>query len=300
MTTEGTETDFDLDALMADEKEPAAPESESQTQEGDEPAITAETTRDEQGRFAAQKTEESAEPEGEADPAKTGTVPHAALHEAREREKTEKARADALERTLAQLQGQMQALQAQVNRPLQPTGEQQQPANFWDDPDKFIESKLSSKLSPIEQQQRQSVETFSRQMASIEFGAEKVQAAQQAMEQSIQMRDPSAVAEIQRIARSEHPFAELVKWHQQKTALEMVGNDPQKWLEAEKAKLIADPNFQKQVIEAIRAGQSQQVPNGQAPVTSLPPSLGRLPGGTNTAQTADTSDEGLFKYAMGG
>lgn len=255
--------------------------------------------RDEHGRFAAkamtepEKPEAETQPEAEAQPEpeaeQTGTVPQKALHEARQRERAERERADNLERHLQQLTGQVQALMQQR----QPQTPQQQKApDFWENPNEFVRNQMT----PVQQQLASQREAFSRMMAEEKYGPETVQQAYQALGMAMQS-SPSAQADYERIMQSQHPYGDLVAWHKRQQTLQRVGEDPDAWLEAELEKRLSDPGQQAKILERLRGAASGNV-NPSQPATQLPPSLNRIPGG-NAAGSADLSDAALFSQALG-
>jgi hypothetical protein len=249
--------------------------------------------RDDHGRFAPKagdppQTEATpvieqplADPQGNA----SRTVPIEALHDAREKART-------LETKLAEMAGQIALLSQQRQHPAQQT-EQAKPKDFWEDPNAFV----ADQLSPVQQMMQRQQEMFSKRLAVKEYGAEKVDAAFVAIKTALST-DPAARFEYQRIMATDDPYDELVKWHERSSNLQRIGNNPDAWLEAEIERRLSDPAQQAAILQRIQAGASAQPANRSAPVTALPPSLSRLPGGTNSAVEADASDAGLFRQAM--
>jgi hypothetical protein len=168
--------------------------------------------------------------------------------------------------------------------------QEQQPASLWDDPDAY----LKTQLNPVQQQMMEMKEFMSENLAVQTHGEETVTAAKQAIEQAA--RTPEGQQVIQKMMQSRHPFDELVKWHKQQAAISRVGNDPDAWFQAEYEKRLADPAEQAKILERIRSGAASNT-NRSQPVTSLPPSLSRLPAGGNQPQDNDMSDGALFSHA---
>lgn len=291
-----------LDEILA-MPDPAAPAATTTTTEAT-PATPASdgTNRDEHGRFA-HKASDAPEPSADvpADPANpaippaAGMVPQQALHAAREGERTAKAENDELRRTLQQMQGQISML-SQRTAP-QPTPKPAEPApDVWQDPDKWNEQRLA----PIQQAAERQRLTFSRMLADDKFGSEVVTAADVALKTAVEL-NPALAAEAQRILRSEHPFRELVAWHKDQQTRQRVGSDPDAFVKSELDRLLADPAEAAKILERIQQGANSATGDRSTPpVTKLPPSLAKLPGGANTAPSGGMSNEELFAHATAG
>lgn len=279
--------DITLDEIMSGggEAVPAAIE-EQQPEAGQ--------LRDEQGRFAANTADapvvEHEQPAQAETHAENGNkVPVGAVQEERQKRQEAQRRADDLERQLAALQGQVTLL-SQQRQPAQPQQEEK-PVTLWEDPDNFIQSQLS----PVQQQMQEMREMIWEGQAAQLHTAEKLEAAKAAA--SALMGTPAGQALHSEIMAGGNPYSNLVKWHERQQTLATVGNDPQAWLNAELEKRMADPAFQAQVIERARAGAVQNG-NRQQPVTSIPPSLSKIPTGGSQAVDGDMSDGALFSHAM--
>lgn len=286
-------TDISLDEILSGDGN-AMPETTDIQQTELQPADSGQQ-RDEHGRFAPKaETPAIVEPEQpgaiETHAENGNKVPVGAVQEERAKRQEAQRRADDLERQLAELRGQVTLLTQQRQPAEQTPQQEQQPPALWDDPDGFIKSQLT----PFEKQMADMREFMSENMAVQQFGAEKVEAAKQAIERAA--RTPEGQQIVRQMMQSRHPYGDLMQWHQRQQALATVGNDPQAWLQAELEKRMADPAFQAQVIERARGGAVQNG-NRQQPVTSLPPSLSRIPTGGNAAEDNDMSDGALFAHA---
>lgn len=250
--------------------------------------------RDEHGRFAPKtETETVTPPEvtADGDGAQHGNnIPPAAIAEARQRAREKETENETLRRELAELRG---FVLSQRQTPPQQTKEEPAKVDFFEDPDGWG----NNLVTPIQQQLQQQNERWSRRFAETQHGEEAVNGAYQALGEAMQAGDPAAMAEYQRLKQSDHPFGEMVEWHKRQQTMKTVGNDPNAWLEAELEKRLADPTYQAKVLERIRSTAATNT-NRSAPVTSLPPSLNRLPSGGNAPTDEDTSDAGLFAQAM--
>lgn len=249
--------------------------------------------RDEQGRFAAKADEQGVEQQ----PVQTEThaengkaVPVGAVQAERGKRQAAEAEAETLRRELAELRGQVTLLTQQRQPAAQPQ-EVKQPATIWDDPDNFIQSQLS----PVQQQMQEMREMMWENQAAQAHTVEKLEAAKAAAQALA--GTPAGQHLHSEIMAGGNPYSNLVKWHERQQTLATVGNDPQAWLQAELEKRMADPAFQAQVIERARGGVVQNGNRSQQPVTSIPPSLSRIPSGGNQAIDNDVSDAALFSHA---
>lgn len=285
----------ELDEIMSGASDAAsANTAETTTTTVEAPASEAAgQPRDETGRFASHQSGQSEAPAATTEPnaaehQEPGKgVPVAALQAEREKARTARDEAEALRREIAELRGMVTAQRQPASA--QPAAEAA-PATIWDNPDGYVDSRLT----PIQQQLMDQREFLSETLAVQAHGAEAVDAAKKAIEQVA--ATPEGQQIIRKMMQSRHPFNDLVSWHKQQAAIQRVGNDPDAWLEAEMEKRLSDPTYQAQILERIRGSAAQNTSRTQ-PVTSLPPSLSRMPGGANAAADNDMSDGSLFSHA---
>lgn len=260
--------------------------------------------RDEQGRFApTQQTDQEAQAAVEGGAAATteqpaGTVPQQALHEARQQQKAERERAERLERELAELRGTVNALKPQDKPKEEPK------KAFWEDPDGFF----NERATPIQQEVVKRHMMTSRMLAEDKFGPETVKAADDALGAAMQANpnDPSVIALAQKIKDSAHPFRDMIEWHKEHQARVEIGNDPAAYRAKIEAEILAKYNITPEAAAAIAAevtppanvATPSTTTNAQ-PLTKLPKSLTKLPGGGNAAADGDVSDESVFAHAIG-
>jgi len=282
----------ELDEIMnGPETAPAIVSTEPTTETAEQ-----QQARDQQGRFAgtADTTDQSAQAaiEGKQEQDHTGTVPHQALHAAREAGKADRDRADRLERELAELRGQVTAL-----TPKQQPQEQPKPTNFYADPDKAI----AERLSPIEQRFDDQRIALSRMIAVEKYGEEPIKAAAMALKDAMEANrnHPSLIALEQTSRQSMHPIGDLMSWHKQWEVQQKIGNDPDAFLTTERERIRAELMAELGISPQQAAPVAQQPSNTQAPL-KLPQSLSKLPGAGNGSGAADLSDAGIFSEAMGG
>ena len=112
------------------------------------------------------------------------------------------------------------------------------------------------------------------------------------------------------IVNSPNPGSAMVNWYRRAVTLAKVGDDPDKYVEQEIARRLADPQFLSRAVEAARSyasGQPLPAGNGAAPprqnnVTQIPPSLSRVPSGSPTEYSPGAggmpSDEELFSESL--
>lgn len=277
----------ELDEIMSGDSG-AAP-VETVTQQEQQPS----QPRDETGRFASTQAQEpvAGQPVIEQPVAEhaqpSGGVPVGAVQAEREKRQAAQAESEALRREVAELRGMVQATRQPAPQPQQ----EQQPASLWDDPDAY----LKSQISPLEQRLLAQAANFSMRMAIKEHGKEVFDAAEQALAQAA--NTPDGQQFISKLRASDDPAEDLIKWHKQQQAIARVGSDPDAWLNAEIERRLSDPTEQAKILERIRSGAASNTNRSQAPLTSLPPSLSRMPAGGNTPADGDMSDGALFSHA---
>lgn len=286
----------ELDEIMSGAGETVSASTETTTTTAptpvDPPAST--QARDEAGRFASQQQPEEGAgaaitdqpaPEHQNDPK---GVPVAAVQAEREKRKQAESALEEMRRELAELRGTVTALR-QPSQP-QKAAEQTPEPTIWDNPDEFVKGQLT----PVQRQLQETREMLMDLEARQEHGAEAVAAAKEAAKAIFGTPEGQAIA-----AKPGNLFSNLVTWHKQQQAFAKVGNDPDAWLNAEIEKRLSDPTFLAQAVERARAGASAPVPGRTAaPITNLPPSLSRMPGGANAAADNDMSDGAIFSHAI--
>lgn len=220
---------------MSSGREPAS--EEGNTHE------TAGQPRDDSGRFASANPEpvepqagegqqiEPGQPEAQVP---EGYVPQQALHAARESAREMKERLAALE----ERERTYQQMLAQMRQPQQPQAPQQpvEKPDFWTDPEAY----LRAQLEPVAQQQTNMREQVSQMMAVEKFGAETVQTAYQTLDRDMSSNPALKAQVMARLEASPHPYAELVKIHQERSALTRYGEDPEAYIKAEIERRMAE------------------------------------------------------------
>ncbi len=250
--------------------------------------------RDENGRFARQEQRGDAErPEARAET----------------QQPQPSAREQELERQNQFFQEQMKALFAQ-RAPQREEPKKDEPPQLWQDPDKYFEHGIETRLSPIEQRMRDDRLFFSEQLAVARYGEEKVQEAARSLETYLRS-NPHEIAVVQQnLLNSRDPMGDVLRWAQRQSMIQTVGDDPAKWRDSEIKRMIGDPAERAKLIEMLQAAeggeqqqqqhasQARQQDQGKpAPKAVLPPSLGKLPSGRQAVDGGDMSDASLFSYA---
>jgi hypothetical protein len=108
--------------------------------------------------------------------------------------------------------------------------------------------------------------------------------------------DPNARAAWEQAMQSAHPYDVITRWHLNNETMKEVGGDIAAYRKRILEEAKADPDYQRQVIEASK-GNAQHVAR---PVTSTVPkipSLGNVGAGGGDADVQEPSDEQLFRAA---
>lgn len=255
--------------------------------------------RDEGGRFAPKQQEEET-PEIDPDNAaqsvveggERGKVPVAAVQAEREKARLAREEAETLRREMAELRGQVTALTQQRQQPQTPA-EKPKPKVFWENPDEY----LNERLAPVQETMQSQRIELSTMLAIEKHGETAVSEAQAALAAAMKANpsDPSLIALDQQTRTSIHPMSLVLAWHDRQKAMADIGDDPKAYLERERERIRAE-------LMAELGGETPAPANPSTttkPLTKLPQSLNRLPGAGNGNGAIDTSDEGIFKTAMG-
>lgn len=282
----------ELDEIMSGASDAASANTAEPTPSVEAPASEAAgQPRDETGRFASPQNGQSEAPaaipgQNAAEHQAPGNgVPVAALQAEREKARTARDEAEALRREIAELRGMVTAQRQPT--PAQPAVTAKPEATIWDNPDEFVRGQIN----PVQEQLQETREMLLEMKAVQSHGAEAVEAAKEAAKALFGTPEGKALA-----AKQGNLFSNLVEWHKQQQTMQRVGSDPDAWLEAEMEKRLSDPTYQAQILERIRGSAAQNTSRTQ-PVTNIPPSLSRMPGGANAAADNDMSDGSLFSHA---
>ncbi|MBR0741167.1 hypothetical protein JQ581_29970 [Bradyrhizobium liaoningense] len=219
----------------------------------------------------------------------TAPVPPGRLREEAEaRRRAERERDD--------LRAQMAMLARQ--QPPQQTTQQPQRIDLFENPSGFVQQELRPYLEQISQDFQMQREAMSLDFALQRHGNEKVGAARQALEHGMQRGDPNAWSTYQRAMQSHDPYGVIVRWHNEGETLRTIGGDLDGYRKRILEEALADPDYRKRVIDAVK-GQAQANGNSVArPVAvASSPSLGNVGAGGGEAQITEASDADLFRQA---
>jgi hypothetical protein len=276
-------------ALTTEPENEAQPEPEAQEHPDNLP-------RDEHGRFAP-KQKAAEQPEAQAQPDATPPevkeqrqsegIPPWRLKEEADARRAAEERARQYERDMADLRRQI--AQQQQNK------QSEKIPDIFEDANGFVDHNVRTAIDPVKSEISRLREFYSQQNAVREFGAEKVKAAYDAIDQALMSHDPEAHAVLQRARESMDPFGDIVRWHQKTTVFNQIGADPNAWFEKQLEDRLKDPAHQAKLIERIRGN----VQPAQRPVTQLPPSLNKQTAAAVSDDDGDdNSDAGLLKSAL--
>lgn len=179
-----------------------------------------------------------------------GMVPQRALHASRERARTAEERLADLERENAELRGQNTVFAQQRQQPQtpQPVVEPPKPVDFWEDPNKFVESALT----PLQQELAETRFVLSRQSAVASVGMDGVTAAEAALKEAIERGEVNGDDIGAQLRKSRDPVGDVVRWHQNSPAVREAA-----LREQIRAELLAEQ----------QGTQPEAIPAAPAPVT---------------------------------
>lgn len=199
-----------------------------------------------------------------------------------------------------------QALQRQIEelrRQVQPKEAPKAP-EFWEQPEGNIDHRVQQAVQPLVQELIMQREQTSRALAAIQYGEDTVNEAYKDLETRIQSGDPVARFDYQRVMAQPNQYAALVQLHQQRKALNEIGNDPNAYREKLLSEALNDQAFLAKALEAAKAkaASSPSVVTYAAPgkAKGLPSISNVGAAGSVGASNADISDDDMFdKWANG-
>jgi hypothetical protein len=281
MTDATEETIAEDEALYdaATEPEPVA----------EEPVVAEGRQRDEKGRFAPKQEEEpvaEAAPEPVAvqpEPEKVDhRIPLTELLNEREKRQAEQRRAEQLMRELETLRQQ-----------LQPQRQAPQAPDQFQDPEgynAYWEHRLQEQQTHFQQAMRGVQAENSLARAHDKHG-EVFEKAYQAVMDRASQGDRSIA---QQMVNSPNPGESIVAWYKRESTLQMVGDDPEAFLNKKLEEKLNDPEFLAKAIERARG-----VASTQPTQVKLPPSLNKVAAASRADDGATLSDAGLYHHAIG-
>ena len=258
---------------------------EPKPQEAKEPA---ERTRDEQGRFKQAEIPKEVPNDQEA------RIPSGRLRE--ESEARRRAEQEILE-----LRARVAAYEVNRQQSQQP---QKQP-DIFDDPTNFIFRTMAPVLQQMNAESQFKLEKQSTQYAQQMYGVDVVDQAYNAMALSLRSGDATAAAVLQNAKDSHDPYGMITRWYLDRQTLNTVGGDLEAYKKSVLEQAMRDPEYQRQVFNAMRGQATQQINRPVPTVTNqsqspmFPPSvsdIGAAAGGEELIQ--DASDDALFRAAV--
>jgi hypothetical protein len=184
-----------------------------------------------------------------------------------------------------------------ASRP-QPQMPPQPKPDMFENPSGFVQNEVRPSLEQINQRLQMQTEAFSKQMAAMAHGYDKVTAAEQALTQGMRQGDPSVKAVWEQAMQSAHPYEVITRWHVNQETMREVGGDLAAYKKRILEEALKDPEYQRQAIQASK-GTAQHV--ARSVTSSVPkiPSLGNVGAGAGgEPDLQEPSDEQLFRAAV--
>jgi len=273
----GNEEETDADEEEADEGEDEADEESEAEPEPKKAAAEAEERQPPEGRVPSGKLREANEARRAVEAERDALKSQAEAREAKHREE--------LAALSAKFDGVLAALQRQQPQPAQPKTETQPEVvpDLFEDPrayEAYLERKHKTEIDVINRRfDEQRIET-SMQLAHVRHQTSFEEAYQALV--NLDKSNPENIAVGTRILKSPNPGEALVQWHKRNEVLRQVGDDPAKYrerIEADARKALADdPEFQRQVLEKMRADAATGDRGEPRVTTRLPKSLSTAAG----------------------
>jgi hypothetical protein len=187
-------------------------------------------------------------------------VPHEALH-------AEKQKVRRYTEEVSDFRRSNEALQRQVNELLQripvPQKEQQQPPDWFENPEAATQHVVQSELTPQLTQFNQALLAIAKDNAITRFTEDAVNEAETAFISAMQSGKLDQ-ADFQKVVSSPNRYAAAVQWHKRQLAQAEVGDDPSAYRAKIEAEVLAK--------YGIQPGTQQQAQPGNAAAPSLMPS----------------------------
>jgi hypothetical protein len=222
----------DLEEIMAGGGR--TPEPEPQTTH-EQPQPAAEPTPVEPQQQEPQNPDANPNPDDDADPV-TGL--RKALDAERGKGRKYKETVEHFENRIAAMQQQFDTLLTVLKaqqRPQQPQQEQPKPADFWENPDAFLDERLTQTVNPLQAEVQTTREFYSRRLAEKDHGPEKVQEAYSALDAAIARGELPGDAVKASLLKSMDPYGDIMNWYQSR---------PEAQRERMRAELMAELGIQ--------------------------------------------------------
>jgi hypothetical protein len=217
----------------------------------------------------------------------------ASVPSSRLREESEARRR--LERERDELRARLAAYEVQP-RP-QTTPEKK--LDVFDNPSAFVQQEVTPLLQRMEERMQAQTESMSANFAATYYGADKVNAARNALQQGLFAGDPNATAVHQAALRHPDPYGLITRWHMEREMLSQIGGDLEQYNQRTLQEALKNPEFLKQALAAAKGQATTQInrPVTQSTVPTLP-SLSDIGAAGGDEGPTEASDEALFRAAV--
>lgn len=221
----------DLDSILSGSSEPA-PEAEH---------VEEQVTQAAEGETQQEQTEaQGEEPQGQK------MVPHEALHAEKQKVKRYTEQVASFEQTMKERELAWERRFSEMLEKFAPKQEPQQQPDWFENPDAALSARLGQSISPIASQLSNLQTQIMRLTASQTYGAEKVQAFEQYVEEAVRRGDPEMESLGAQMRASKDPMKTGLDWFEKRTF------DPEKERERLKAEILAELQQQGQQEQPAR------------------------------------------------
>ena len=230
-----------------------------------------------------------------ADPAEPATAPSGRLREEAEARRIAEKKAADLEAEVVRLRQPAQPAQ-QPQTPAEPP----QDPDFWEDPKKFV----AHHLTPVQRDLANMRVSTSKLIASSSAdGKAAVEAADKALGELFATDRAEAQRVAERAFRTDHPWGALIDWNKSRETQQRIGSDPDAFVQAEIAKMLADPAKKAALLSQV-TGQPAAVdpaPEAIRQPLNVSPSLSKIGGASPAGADGprQQSDAELFASVTG-
>lgn len=173
-----------------------------------------------------------------AEHAERGQVPLAALQAERQKAKRYTEEVAELKHKLTEMDRNWANRFEQLQKAHAPAAPVVDPVDaLFQSPDEYISRAAAAQIQPLQAK----MHAMARQYAEMQFKPETVEEAVQAFDAAVKSRAlPPEV--YQRVMESVNPFAESVKWHEQRKLEAEIGGDPAAYRDKLRAQILAEIN----------------------------------------------------------
>jgi hypothetical protein len=251
------------------------------------------------GQFVKQETPPetpSEAPKEQPEAPEEAAVPSWRLREIREERDQ---RSKALEEANNQLRAYQQQM-AEMDRRLREVSTPKPVEDIWQNPDGYVKQQFAPFEQQLHELRAQTLLNSSKALAIAQHGPEPVAEMEKAIEEAYQ-QDPGGMQRTlgSAMQNSGDPIGIAMKWYQSEKLRKEVGNDLNAYNTKLREKLLKDPAFLAEAIEAAK-GQAHTNSQSQPPNIKLPVSLSKVSGSAASVDDNDDSNEGMWRSATAG